>query len=639
MQAAPLTKCSFLLRASSLFRGRSHAAHCSIASALSTGSTAKMDKRSRRSFPVQRGGLPAAPGAQLDNDLVQQALARGTPVQPRPSLGPRLATTANTCTTAASAPTQPFDAYVILDFEATCEEGQRILDPEVIEFPFIIVDPVSCSAVAEFQRYVRPLFRPQLSAFCTSLTGIQQAVVDQSADFPQVFREALLFLEAAGLGDAPPLRSYCIVTCGDWDLQTMLPAQLRTSGGDQRVPASFGRWCNIKKCVAQLNPPLPGQTQGGHKRTPGGMVELLNLLNLPLRGRHHSGIDDCRNIAAIVCDLMKRGYLIDTTHEPATTTSNSNGPPSRRWRAPASASLPPWSSLQSSIASDLAKGTTPNLDARAAAAPRVKSDRAGKPKTSTPARSGTSASAATTPSILDGMLVVDPQRNALDVKLLPQPTTAVERSPNELRTISKYLSLVLRHQAPKLRLRMSQNGYVLVSDLLKLETLRRKGVTPAELVQIVVASDKQRYRMAYGSDDGLLYITATQGHSIEGVFPDLHIVQHADEVPVAVHGTYREAWKAILQCGYLSTMTRQHIHFAQGILGDEGVISGMRKTVEVFAYLDVAAVLASGIALYQSSNGVLLTPGVDDTRKLPLKYVSKAVDRVTGEVLYTNTQQ
>jgi len=36
------------------------------------------------------------------------------------------------------------------------------------------------------------------------------------------------------------------------------------------------------------------------------MVEMLEALNCPLEGRHHSGLDDCRNIATIVVELVRR---------------------------------------------------------------------------------------------------------------------------------------------------------------------------------------------------------------------------------------------------------------------------------------------------------------------------------------------
>lgn len=49
------------------------------------------------------------------------------------------------------------------------------------------------------------------------------------------------------------------------------------------------------------------QTLGGRQRA-GGMAQMLRILGLPLRGHHHSGIDDATNIAAIVAELLRRGW-------------------------------------------------------------------------------------------------------------------------------------------------------------------------------------------------------------------------------------------------------------------------------------------------------------------------------------------
>jgi ERI1 exoribonuclease 3 len=40
------------------------------------------------------------------------------------------------------------------------------------------------------------------------------------------------------------------------------------------------------------------------------MTEMLDKLGLKLEGRHHSGIDDCRNIVRIAQQLLtKRGWV------------------------------------------------------------------------------------------------------------------------------------------------------------------------------------------------------------------------------------------------------------------------------------------------------------------------------------------
>ncbi|KAA8915813.1 hypothetical protein TRICI_002023 [Trichomonascus ciferrii] len=75
-----------------------------------------------------------------------------------------------------------------------------------------------------------------------------------------------------------------------------------------------------------------------------------------------------------------------------------------------------------------------------------------------------------------------------------------------------------------------------------------------------------------------------------------------------IHGTYTEPWNQIKTKG-LSVMRRNHIHLASGKFGQEGVISGMRKTADVFIYIDIPKALQEDIKFFISENGVILTPG------------------------------
>ena len=206
---------------------------------------------------------------------------------------------------------QPFDYMLVLDFEATCDgdvgalrRGERSNRPwpsqEIIEFPTVLIDARTMSVVDEFQSYVMPLRNPQLSSFCTDLTGIQQEWVDSAPAFADVLRRHTAWLQQHGLGaEGADGRSMAFVTCGDWDLKTMLPAQLALER-DHRVPQHFRQWININRIYSQCRLPA-----GAEKAS--GMAGMLRGLGLSLDGRHHSGIDDCRNIAKIVCALAEIG--------------------------------------------------------------------------------------------------------------------------------------------------------------------------------------------------------------------------------------------------------------------------------------------------------------------------------------------
>ena len=61
---------------------------------------------------------------------------------------------------------------------------------------------------------------------------------------------------------------------------------------------------------------------------------------------------------------------------------------------------------------------------------------------------------------------------------------------------------------------------------------------------------------------------------------DMEQITSPDEVSKVIHGTNFKAWNEIQRTG-LNKMKRNHIHFAAGEPGSEGVISGMRSTAQV----------------------------------------------------------
>jgi hypothetical protein len=70
-------------------------------------------------------------------------------------------------------------------------------------------------------------------------------------------------------------------------------------------------------------------------------------------------------------------------------------------------------------------------------------------------------------------------------------------------------------------------------------------------------------------------------------------------------------------------MNRNHIHFAQGLPGTKGVISGMRAAAEVLIYIDLPLALENDVPFSISTNGVVLSPGDPKSPKpgfLPTKY-------------------
>lgn len=172
--------------------------------------------------------------------------------------------------------------------------------------------------------------------------------------------------------------------------------------------------------------------------------------------------------------------------------------------------------------------------------------------------------------------------------------------------ISKKLSYLLRHGAEKEGIIMRKDGYCKVSDILK----HVKSIDLNKLKEIVSENSKQRFSLV--DESGVYWIRANQGHSNKvDVKIEMLEIKDPKEIPIVIHGTNLKAWSLIAKKG-LSCMSRQHIHFASGMFGDSGVISGMRKNCDVFIYINTVKAMNDGIVFYKSSNGVILTSGKDN---------------------------
>ena len=112
---------------------------------------------------------------------------------------------------------------------------------------------------------------------------------------------------------------------------------------------------------------------------------------------------------------------------------------------------------------------------------------------------------------------------------------------------------------------------------------------------------------------------------------EMKLIRESKEYPIVVHGTYYKFWNLIKNTG-LKTMTRQHVHFAKGLPGDSGVISGMCNDVEILIYVDVDKMLQNKIELYESDNGVILSSGVNGT--IYPEYFKSVVDVKTKKIIF-----
>ncbi|KAH1166416.1 hypothetical protein KIL84_015588, partial [Mauremys mutica] len=142
----------------------------------------------------------------------------------------------------SSFPPQRYHYFLVLDFEATCDKPQ-IHPQEIIEFPILKLNGRTMEIESTFHMYVQPVVHPQLTPFCTELTGIIQGMVDGQPNLQQVLERVDEWMAKEGLLD-PSVKSI-FVTCGDWDLKVMLPGQCQYLG--LPVADYFKQWINLKK--------------------------------------------------------------------------------------------------------------------------------------------------------------------------------------------------------------------------------------------------------------------------------------------------------------------------------------------------------------------------------------------------------
>ncbi|CAN8028647.1 unnamed protein product, partial [Ixodes persulcatus] len=172
---------------------------------------------------------------------------------------------------------QPFDYFLVLDFEATCSREKPPPHPqEIIEFPVLKVNGRSFQVESTFHQYVQPRVHRELSSFCTELTGIIQDMVDEQPFLEEVLEKFHQWMCSEGLLGSPEKRA-AFVTFGDWDLQKMLPSQC--SYFKIPMPEYLTSWINLKKAFVEAT---------GH--WPKTLPETLEYCRLEQVGRHHSGI-------------------------------------------------------------------------------------------------------------------------------------------------------------------------------------------------------------------------------------------------------------------------------------------------------------------------------------------------------------
>jgi putative RNA 2'-phosphotransferase len=165
--------------------------------------------------------------------------------------------------------------------------------------------------------------------------------------------------------------------------------------------------------------------------------------------------------------------------------------------------------------------------------------------------------------------------------------------------ISKFLSLVLRHDAARIGIALDEHGWTDVATLLDACAAHGMAMTREELERVVATSDKQRFAL---SEDGTR-IRANQGHSVE---VDLALEPVAPPT-LLYHGTVARFLDSIRAQGLLRG-ARHHVHLSADVETARRV--GGRRGDAVVLVVRAGEMAATGHEFFCSDNGVWLVEHV-----------------------------
>lgn len=165
--------------------------------------------------------------------------------------------------------------------------------------------------------------------------------------------------------------------------------------------------------------------------------------------------------------------------------------------------------------------------------------------------------------------------------------------------LSKFLSLILRHEPQAIGLTLDAEGWADVDDFIAKAGAHGKLYSRTLIEAIVRDNDKQRFKL---SADGRR-IRANQGHSI-----DVDLALAPVEPPATLyHGTATRFAGSIRKTG-LEKCSRQHVHLS--LDRDTAVKVGSRHGTPLVLQVRAAEMHAQGFVFYRADNGVWLTDAV-----------------------------
>jgi inhibitor of KinA sporulation pathway (predicted exonuclease) len=177
-----------------------------------------------------------------------------------------------------------YDKVIIIDLEATCwesrEESARNT-PEIIEIGVVLYN-LKTKQIEKSEGIIVKPERSTISPFCTTLTTLTQADVDKGIPLAKAFNRLEKLFDS---------KNYPWASYGAYD-RKMIERSSKTCAYPNPMSEEH---MNVKLLFTLYHE--------SHRRC--GMDKALELLNIPMEGTHHRGIDDALNITKILSAILK----------------------------------------------------------------------------------------------------------------------------------------------------------------------------------------------------------------------------------------------------------------------------------------------------------------------------------------------
>jgi 3'-5' exoribonuclease 1 len=175
--------------------------------------------------------------------------------------------------------------YLVVDLEATTSRDGSVPkdEMETIEIGAVLVRVESLEPEAEFATLVRPVRHPTLTAFCTKLTTITQAMLAEAPLFPDAM---------AAFTRRMPLSRPEVVFCSWGEFDRL---QLERDCAYHRIPYPLPVHLNLKRRFSES---LGASRRSGRHDL--GVAQALAACHLEFEGTAHRGLCDARNIARLL---------------------------------------------------------------------------------------------------------------------------------------------------------------------------------------------------------------------------------------------------------------------------------------------------------------------------------------------------